>query len=223
MLVINSLFLYHSYMRISCIMPTYNRERFIARSINCFLNQDYADKELVIINDGNNIANLVPILPNIRVLTLDKKTVLGEKRNIGIQLSSGDYIAMWDDDDWSASNRLSFQLEALQKDLNKTICGLSSVYYHDIQTNEVYLFSYPGKQYLVDGTALFKRSAYKPFPQKQVAATVDFINTIPENHQLYLNRPELYLATKHDTNTSEKKIIPLYWKKTTLKVEDIIR
>ena len=39
---------------VSCIMPTRNRRFFIKQSIKYFLNQDYANKELIIIDDGDD-------------------------------------------------------------------------------------------------------------------------------------------------------------------------
>ncbi len=37
--------------RVSCIMPTYGRPDFVAQSVAMFLAQDYAEKELIILND----------------------------------------------------------------------------------------------------------------------------------------------------------------------------
>ena len=37
---------------VSCIMPTYNRREFVPLAIRYFLRQDYANKELIIIDDG---------------------------------------------------------------------------------------------------------------------------------------------------------------------------
>ena len=39
---------------VSCIMPTYNRREFVPRAIRYFLRQDYANKELIIIDDGTD-------------------------------------------------------------------------------------------------------------------------------------------------------------------------
>ena len=39
----------------SCIMPTYNRWRFVLQAIKYFLRQDYEPKELIIIDGGTTI------------------------------------------------------------------------------------------------------------------------------------------------------------------------
>jgi len=36
-------------------MPTYNRRPFAAQAIDYFLRQDYAPRELIIVNDGTEL------------------------------------------------------------------------------------------------------------------------------------------------------------------------
>ena len=38
---------------VSVIMPTYNRAGYLNRSINSFINQEYADCELIVVDDGS--------------------------------------------------------------------------------------------------------------------------------------------------------------------------
>ena len=38
------------FLLVSCIMPTYNRRQFVSQAIKYFLRQDYARKELIILN-----------------------------------------------------------------------------------------------------------------------------------------------------------------------------
>src|SRR5690606_1169828 len=98
---------------VSCIMPTYNRRKFIPLSIQYFLRQNYAHKELIIVDDGTDpIGDLIPEEVGIRYLRLDKKLSLGEKLNIACENSKGEVIAHWDDDDWYGPQRLSYQIEA---------------------------------------------------------------------------------------------------------------
>jgi glycosyltransferase involved in cell wall biosynthesis len=40
---------------VTCLMPTADRQPFIAQAIRCFLAQDYAEKELVILDDGTDV------------------------------------------------------------------------------------------------------------------------------------------------------------------------
>jgi glycosyltransferase involved in cell wall biosynthesis len=47
-------------------MPTRNRRRFVSQAIGYFLRQDYPNKELVVVDDGEDaVANLIP--PDCRI------------------------------------------------------------------------------------------------------------------------------------------------------------
>jgi cellulose synthase/poly-beta-1,6-N-acetylglucosamine synthase-like glycosyltransferase len=60
---------------VSCIMPTYNRRRFVPEAIRLFLAQDYPKKELLVLDDGEDtIVDLIPNRPQIRYLRLDRRT-----------------------------------------------------------------------------------------------------------------------------------------------------
>ena len=46
---------------VSCIMPTADRRRFVPLAIQNFLQQDYPNRELVILDDGqDSVADLAP-------------------------------------------------------------------------------------------------------------------------------------------------------------------
>jgi glycosyltransferase involved in cell wall biosynthesis len=78
---------------VSCIMPTRNRRPFVSQSIWYFLRQDYPNKELLILDDGeDNVADLIPDDERIRYVRVDRQ-VLGAKRNLGCELSRGEFIA----------------------------------------------------------------------------------------------------------------------------------
>ena len=55
-------------------MPTADRRRFVPQAIRCFLAQDYAEKELVIVDDGaDSVADLVPDDPRIRYFRIEER------------------------------------------------------------------------------------------------------------------------------------------------------
>src|SRR5215210_5881737 len=91
---------------VSCIMPTYNRRKFIPNAIRYFLRQDYTNKELIVIDDGTDaVKDLIPDHRDIRYFYLDKKMNLGAKLNLACQHAKGNIIVHWDDDDWYAERR----------------------------------------------------------------------------------------------------------------------
>src|SRR5262245_34318361 len=95
---------------ISCIMPTWNRRRFVPLALRSFLNQDYPNRELIIVDDGAEpVEDLTDGIPNVHYLRLSKRASIGAKRNLACQRARGGIIAHWDDDDWYSPDRLRYQ------------------------------------------------------------------------------------------------------------------
>lgn len=92
---------------VSIIIPTYNRERFLHRSIDSVLQQTYTNWELLIIDDRStdNTKNVVDKYlrrdRRIKYLkNMHKKGPAGA-RNQGVEQAKGEYIAFLDsDDEW---------------------------------------------------------------------------------------------------------------------------
>ena len=110
----------------SCIMPTADRRTFVPQAIAYFLRQDYPNRELIVVDDGTDaVADLIPPDPRIRYIRLARKQTLGAKRNLACQEAWGETIVHWDDDDWMAPWRLSYQMVSLLKQ-QADICGLDT-------------------------------------------------------------------------------------------------
>src|SRR5262249_37058390 len=81
---------------VSCLMPTRDRRQFVAQAITYFLRQDYAQRELIVLDDGDDrVADLIPADPRVRYVPVDDKLVLGEKRNRACELAHGELIVHW--------------------------------------------------------------------------------------------------------------------------------
>ncbi len=95
-------------------MPTYNRRAYIPQALQSFIQQDYPNRELIIIDDGNDaIGDLIPQAANVRYVRISKRTSIGAKRNLACQHALGEIIAHWDDDDWYSPDRLRYQVAPL--------------------------------------------------------------------------------------------------------------
>lgn len=148
---------------VSCIMPTYNRRSFIPLAIKYFLRQDYACKELIILDDGSDpVKDLVPEHPSIYYEHLPEKITLGEKLNRAAEKSGGEIILQWDDDDWYAGNRITYQVKTLL-DSRKDICGINQLYYYNLISREAFKYSYPKnlKPWLLGSSLCFRRELWK--------------------------------------------------------------
>jgi O-antigen biosynthesis protein len=99
---------------VSCIMPTFNRRRFLPFALKAFNSQDYPARELIVVDDGNDsVGDLVEKAPRARYVRLSARASIGEKRNRACAEARGSIIAHWDDDDWYAPGRLSSQIAPL--------------------------------------------------------------------------------------------------------------
>ena len=124
---------------ISCIMPTYNRRAFVARAVEYFLRQDYEDKELIVVDDGEDaIGDALPQDERVRYVRLKERQTVGAKRNLACEQARGDIIAHWDDD-WHAPHRLRYQVEALQRE-KAEMCGINRLLFYDPERAEGWRF-----------------------------------------------------------------------------------
>tara|TARA_Y100000385_G_scaffold46778_1_gene43449 strand:- start:444 stop:1334 length:891 start_codon:yes stop_codon:yes gene_type:complete len=86
----------------SVIVPTYNRENFIVKTIQSVLSQTYTNFELIIIDDGStdNTEKVVREIEDQRIQYHKKENAeRGAARNYGTNKAKGDYITFLDSDD----------------------------------------------------------------------------------------------------------------------------
>ena len=102
---------------VSVVMPCYNAEKYIRKSIDSVINQSFSNWELIIVNDGSKDNSLSIIQDyaskNSRVKYIDCPVPSGspaEPRNIGIREAKGRYIAFLDSDDIWTPDKLESQL-----------------------------------------------------------------------------------------------------------------
>lgn len=121
---------------VSCIMPTANREKYIPFALNYFSQQNYPNKELVIIDDGKrSIKALIPDNPQIRYYYTEPLGTIGLKRNYAIEKSKGTIIMHWDDDDWHAYDWITRQVNFLLT-TGADITGIRHVHYFSALMNQ---------------------------------------------------------------------------------------
>ena len=121
------------YPKISCLMVTANRLHIAKRAIKCFADQSYPNKELIIIDDGEeNYKNVLKNYSKFEIkyvkVVRQKKSSLGFLRNYSLDNATGDYIIQWDDDDWYHPKRLDIQANILNKGYDA--CCLSATIMH---------------------------------------------------------------------------------------------
>jgi glycosyltransferase involved in cell wall biosynthesis len=196
-------------------MPTADRREFVPQAIQCFLQQDYANRELIVVDDGIDVvADLIPPGPRIRYVRLEGKHTIGAKRNLACQEAKGEIIVHWDDDDWMANWRLSYQVASLLKE-QADLCGLDKVLYYDPRSGQAWQYIYPkGRRPWVAGNTLCYTKAFwqgNPFPDMNVGEDTRFLWSNHPKNMLTLQDVAFYIALIHPGNTSPKQLQDGCW------------
>ncbi|MGB9893806.1 MAG: glycosyltransferase family 2 protein, partial [Candidatus Saccharicenans sp.] len=109
---------------ISAIIVTYNRQAFLNEAIESVLAQSYFQKypeewELLVIDDGSAdgsgqlVTDYLRRCPNLRYVYLEHGGV-SRARNLGLQLSRGEYLAFLDSDDLWLKDKIQSQISYLK-------------------------------------------------------------------------------------------------------------
>lgn len=102
---------------VSIIIPIYNRDRYIEKTLLSVLKQPTFDYEIIIINDGSTDKSLQICemyskqYDCIKIYSQENKGV-SSARNLGIKKSTGKYIMFLDSDDYYVNNFFDNQLES---------------------------------------------------------------------------------------------------------------
>ncbi len=105
---------------ISVIMPVYNAEKHLKKSVDSVINQTYKNFELIVIDDGSTDLSgkicdeYAATDKRIKVIH-QKNSGVSKARNSGIEASKGKYIVFLDSDDEMDSNLLEDNLKIADK------------------------------------------------------------------------------------------------------------
>jgi glycosyltransferase involved in cell wall biosynthesis len=110
-------------IKISVIIPLYNRIDYIKETIDSVFSQGVDNIELLVVDDGSTdgsyefVEELMISQPIISLLAHPNRVNKGQSAalNIGLKESKGEYIAILDSDDMFAENKLKNQLTYLEQ------------------------------------------------------------------------------------------------------------
>lgn len=126
---------------ISVILPVFNSEETISRSINSILDQTFPNFELIIVNNGSSdqTKNRILEFKDSRICHLElPHPNLVTALNFGVEQAKGAFIARMDADDYSYSNRFEIQIALLQQNPNVGLVSGKVNYVGDAKKNEGY-------------------------------------------------------------------------------------
>jgi teichuronic acid biosynthesis glycosyltransferase TuaG len=109
-------------IKFSVIIPVYNSSSYIIDVLNCLANQTLKPHEVIIINDSSSDDSLILItefiesnsnILNYNLFNLKSNKGVSFCRNLGLENSTGDYIAFLDADDFWHHDKLKIMSDLI--------------------------------------------------------------------------------------------------------------
>jgi glycosyltransferase involved in cell wall biosynthesis len=150
---------------VSIILPVYNGEKYLAKSIESCLNQTLKNIELIIVNDCSNdntlaIANQYAEKDKrIKIITNSENKRLPASLNIGHNVSNGDFITWTSDDNFYELDALKILLDnLLNKDVDVVYSNFRLI---DDKDQKIRSVTLPGIENLIFGNVISCCFMYK--------------------------------------------------------------
>ena len=205
---------------VSCLLCTHNaRDLVTMLALASYLQQNYENRELVIIDDGSDrIADLIEDIPAVTYIGLGQDaSSLSQKRNIGCRAASGELICHFDSDDWSGSRRVSDQVAMMQQP-GAMLGGYSKAFWYDFVNKRASCYS--GS---IWGASMIYRTEYAlahPWDEKVTnAEDGPFQNSAREQNTIVsTDGGQSFVATMHSRNARRAAVgTPGFWPFVDLK------
>ena len=118
-------------MKISVVIPTYNRIALVERAIDSVLRQSIKPFDIIVVDDGSDDGTSEMIQKKYRSINLvqQQNSGVSAARNNGIKHAKGDWISLLDSDDEWTEKKLENQVNRLIKNPD----------YHFCHTNEIWI------------------------------------------------------------------------------------
>jgi glycosyltransferase involved in cell wall biosynthesis len=218
---------------VSCIMPTFNRRRFIPLALERFREQTYPNRELLIVDDGTDrIEDLVREEPAVRYLRVDRRITIGAKRNLACAEARGEIVAHWDDDDWYSRDRLMRQATPILRG-DADVTGLENRFVLQMPLGRFWTTNRQlhRSMFVCDvhgGTLVFRRSIWTSgirYPEIDLAEDAAFVrNAVTRGRRLVrVDNDGTFVYVRHNTNAwkfdTGTFLDPSGWSETTPPIE----
>lgn len=208
--------------RISCLMVTKQRLALAKRSIACFRNQTYANRELVIVDDDpdDGLAQVVAELGDDRIKHLrlaPEGRPLGELRNLSVAHATGAYVSQWDDDDLHDPLRLEIQMDALRSFQADACIMLQQ------------LLWWPGRRRMAvsrprlwESSILCAKEKLIDYPAQRRGEDTPVVAHVARHGRVaLLDRPDLYVYSCHHQNTFDDEHFEQHWRSASERFEGL--
>ncbi len=104
---------------VSIIVPIYNVEKYIEKTVGSLILQDYDNIEIILVDDGSpdNSAQIIDRLQkkDSRILVIHKENAgVSSARNAGLRAAKGAYVMFVDGDDWVEKDYVSYFVDLIE-------------------------------------------------------------------------------------------------------------
>lgn len=158
---------------------------------------------MIVPDSGEDVRDLIPDDPSIRILVAPRRMRIGAKRNFCCQWARGEIILHWDDDDWSAPERMAEQVAQIGGAV--AVTGYRSLLFWDECRHQAY--HYHGAPAYALGTSFCYRRAWwftHPFADLAIGEDNGFIARA-RAHAVIAEGGDRMVARIHGGSTSPKQ------------------
>lgn len=172
----------YQYPTVTVLMSAYNSAPFILEAVESILKQTWINFEFIIIDDGSsdNSVDLICSFSDkrIKLICNDKNIGLTASLNRGINIAQGKYIARMDADDIAEPNRLSSQVNFLEKHPDIGILGSPCLLFDNTATDSYSIYYVPDNDLEIRWTSLLNN----PFAHPTVMLRRDILSQYSLNY-----------------------------------------
>lgn len=197
--------------RVSVVVPCYNGEAYLERTLQSALDQTLPPREVIVVDDGSTDGSATVAQRFGSLVKVIRQENAGESRarNVGIEASSGDWVALLDADDVWEPTKLERQAEACTSRPDVVCCH---TWFHNLHGEElkaeplplhmqppVYDLTNVLLNFLVlPSSAVIRRATHVRFPEWTKAGedALYFAELSRQGAFVFLNEP-LTLYRKH--------------------------
>jgi len=116
---------YKTMPKVSVIIPSYNHEHYIRRTVESVINQTFDDIECIVVDDGSTDSTEEILRPYIEKKQIkfiaQKNQGVSVARNRGIKEATGKYIKFCDSDDYIYRWQVDIQVDQLEQEEDNII------------------------------------------------------------------------------------------------------
>lgn len=144
---------------ISVIVPVFNSEKYVRRSVDSILGQTYSNLEVLLVDDGSTDRS-GEICDEYKVQDKRVKVIhklnegVSVARNVGLDAATGKYIGFVDGDDWCESDMFAYLYHLIA--VNGTEISMCGYFFEKMNGKQVIECRLPATKMLLNAEAAIK-------------------------------------------------------------------